>query len=68
MAIYHVRYHVRYDGGSWEEFDEALSQEKYSWYCDGGSGGARLREMAARRDYKGKKVIGVEMRTQRIEY
>lgn len=68
MATYFVKYHVLYNGGSTEDFEEAISQEKYQWYCDGGSGCTRLREMAERRDYKGRKVVSVQMQTLRTVY
>ena len=68
MAKYHVRYHVSYNGGSSEDFEEVISEEKYHWYCDGGYGNNRLREMAEKRDYKGRKVLSVNMNTLRIEY
>ena len=40
MATYHVKFRVTYVGGTCDAWNEALPQEKYNWYCDGGQGDA----------------------------
>lgn len=46
MATYHVKFRVRYSGGTGDEWSEALSQNKYNSYCDGGQGERRMKAMA----------------------
>ena len=61
MATYHVKFRVRYAGGTGEEWSEALSQDKYNSYCDGGQGERRMKAMAEARDYQGRKVNSITM-------
>lgn len=61
MATYHVKFKVRYAGGTGEEWSEALSQDKYNSYCDGGQGERRMKAMAEARDYQGRKVNSITM-------
>jgi len=61
MATYHVKFRVRYVGGTGEEWSEALSQDKYNSYCDGGQGERRMKAMAEARDYQGRKVDSITM-------
>ena len=68
MATYQVKFRVSYAGGESEVFEDVISQEKYSWYCDGGQGGGRLNRMAEERDYKGRKVRMVTMAVLNINY
>ena len=68
MAIYQVKFRVSYAGGESDEFEEVISQEKYSYYSDGGQGGGRLIRMAEERDYKGRKVNYVTMSVINTNY
>ena len=61
MATYRVKFRVKYAGGTTDEWNEALSQEKYNWYCDGGQGYNRMKVMAEQRDYQGRKVDSITM-------
>ena len=56
-----IRFRVWYAGGTTDTWIETISSEKYSWYCDGGKGATRLKQMAESRDYKGRKVNLVTM-------
>ena len=47
MATYNVKFRVRYAGGTGDEWSEALSQDKYNWYCDGGQGDRRMKAMVS---------------------
>ena len=68
MVTYQVKFRVSYAGGKSEEFEDVISQEKYSYYSDGGQGGGRLNRMAEERDYKGRKVNMVTMTVLNIIY
>ena len=68
MATYQVKFRVSYAGGESEVFEDVISQEKYSYYSDGGQGGGRLNRMAEERDYKGRKVSMVTMAVLNINY
>lgn len=70
MATYQVKFRVSYAGGESEseEFEEVISQEKYSYYSDGGQGGGRLNRMAEERDYKGRRANYVTMSVMKINY
>lgn len=68
MATYQVKIRVSYAGGESEEFEDVISQEKYSYYSDGGQGCGRLNRMAEERDYKGRKVNTVTMTVKNINY
>ena len=68
MATYQVKIRVSYAGGESEEFEDVISQEKYSYYSDGGQGGERLNRMAEERDYKGRKVSMVTMTVLNVNY
>ena len=68
MANYHVKFRVGYVGGTADEFDEVIPQEKFYYYSDGAQGGARLNQMAEERDFKGRKVNMVTMATIKINY
>ena len=61
MATYNVKFRVRYAGGTGDEWSEALSPDKYNWYCDGGQGERRMKAMADARDYQGLKVDSITM-------
>ena len=61
MATYNVKFSVRYAGGTGDEWSEALSPDKYNWYCDGGQGERRMKAMAEARDYQGRKVNSITM-------
>lgn len=61
MATYYVKFRVRYSGGTGDEWSEALSQDKYNSYCDGGQGERRMKAMAEARDYQGRKVDSITM-------
>ena len=61
MATYNVKFRVRYAGGTGDEWSEALSPDKYNWYCDGGQGERRMKAMAEARDYQGRKVNSITM-------
>lgn len=68
MATYQVKFRVSYAGGESEEFEDVISQEKYSYYSDGGQGGERLNRMAEERDYKSRRVNYVTMALKNINY
>ena len=51
MATYNVKFRVRYAGGTGDEWSEALSPDKYNWYCDGGQGESRDWTGQCMRDY-----------------
>ena len=68
MATYQVKFRVSYAGGESEEFEEVISQEKYSYYSDGGQGGGCLNRMAEERDFKGRRVNMVTMAVMNINY
>lgn len=61
MATYNVKFRVRYAGGTGDEWSEALSQDKYNSYCDGGQGERSMKAMAEARDYQGRKVDSITM-------
>lgn len=61
MSNYHVKFRVHYVGGTAEEFDGVICEQKYHWYSDGSQGSSRLAAMAEQRDYKGRKVNYVTM-------
>lgn len=42
MSNYHVKFRVHYVGGTTDEFDEVISEEKYHWYSNGSQGSSRL--------------------------
>ena len=68
MATYQIKFRVSYEGGESEEFEEVISQEKYSYYSDGGQGGGRLNRMAEELDFKGRRVNMVTMAVMNINY
>ena len=68
MATYHVKFRVTYVGGTCDAWNEALPQEKYNWYCDGGQGEKRMKEMAEARDYQMRKVASITMGLDHIDY
>ena len=68
MATYNVKFRVRYAGGTGDEWSEALSQDKYNWYCDGGQGERRMKAMAEARDYQGRKVDSITMVVDHISW
>jgi hypothetical protein len=68
MANYRIKFRIHYVGGTTDEFTEVIPESKYHWYCDGGQGSTRLREMAEGRDYKGRKVNYVTMQNLEIIY
>lgn len=61
MATYHVKFRVWYEGGTTDEWNEAIPQSKYQWYSDGGQGERRMKDMAEARDYQGRKVRSITM-------
>jgi hypothetical protein len=38
MATYQIKFRVSDEGGESEELEDVISQEKYSYYSDGGQG------------------------------
>ena len=68
MATYQIKFRVSYEGGESEEFEDVISQGKYSYYSDGGQGGGRLNRMAEERDNKGRKVNMVTMTVKNVKY
>ena len=56
-----MKFRVHYVGGTTDEFDEVISEQKYHWYSVGSQGSSRLAAMAEQRDYKGRKVNYVTM-------
>lgn len=66
MRNYHVKFRVHYVGGTTDEFDEVISEEKYHWYSDGSQGSSRMVTLAAQHDYKGRKVNYVTMSVIKI--
>lgn len=56
-----MKFRVHYVGGTTDEFDEVISEQKYHWYSVGSQGSSRLAAMAEQCDYKGRKVNYVTM-------
>ena len=52
MRNYHVKFRVHYVGGTTDEFDDVIGEDKYHWYSDGSQGSCRLAALAAQHDYK----------------
>ncbi len=68
MITYDVQFNVSYVGGESEQFEDTISQEKFSYYSDGGQGGNRLKHMAEERDIKGRRVNYVTMSVKNTNY
>lgn len=66
MRNYHVKFRVHYVGGTADEFDAVISEERYHWYSDGSQGSSRMATLAAQHDYKGRKVNYVTMSVIKI--
>ena len=61
MANYRVKFHVHYVGGTTDDFEEVITEQKYHWYSDGSQGSSRMAELAMQHDYKGRKINYVTM-------
>ena len=66
MRLYHVKFRVRYVGGETDEWNDAITEQEYHWYSDGGQCANRMNALAESRDYKGRKAACVTMALQKI--
>lgn len=56
-----VEFRVWYAGGETDHWTETISRDMYHYYNDGGQGPSRLKQMAEKRDYKGRTVNMITM-------